>query len=312
MELLLWIILFSMLGGILSVLAAALFLVLPETARQRTLPHLVSFAVGALLGAALLAQLPHAVMHPAAGDPHHIFMAVLIGLLVFFLLEKLVIWRHCHSHGHGHGHDDIEATDPAYTEARGHDKKAAGHLVIIGDGVHNLVDGVLIGASFLVSIELGIITALAVAAHEVPSEVGDFAVLLDSGFSRGAALLWNVVSGLAAPVGAVLAYFTLAGMEQVLPYVLAVAAASFLYIAVADLIPGLHEQPRLNTAWKQLGAILAGVLVIFVAHEAGHAVMEDGHAHGHAEGVNGGHGEPDHAHGTDHAPATDHHHREGP
>ncbi len=255
MTLLTWIIVFSLVGGVLSVLAAGVFLLLPAGVRARLLPHLISFAIGALLGAAFLALLPHALA--AAGDPHDIGLAVLLGLLGFFLLEKMVLWRHCHS-------------GECETHTLAHGGHAAGTLILIGDGMHNLVDGVLIGAAFLVDVHLGVVTALAVAAHEIPQEVGDFAVLLHSGFSRRKALLYNVLSSLTTLVGALGAWWSLAGIQSVLPYVLAVAASSFIYIAVADLIPGLHRKVHLSATLQQFGLITAGVLVIWLAHSTLH------------------------------------------
>lgn len=236
MTLISWIIIFSLIGGALSVIAASSFLVLPEKWRGHLLPHLVSYAIGALLGAAFLALLPHAVLG-APGDVHKISMTVLIGLLMFFLLEKMVLWRHCH-------HDDCEVHTPEdehHKHNHNHRENAAGKLVLLGDAVHNFVDGILIAAAFMTDIQLGIVTALAVAAHEIPQEVGDFAILLHSGFSRSKALLFNILSSLTTIVGALLAYWSLANVEHVIPYVLAIAASSFIYVAVADLIPGLQK-----------------------------------------------------------------------
>ena len=254
MTLLTWIVLFSLIGGVLSVLAAGVFLLLPERQRSRLLPHLISFAIGALLGAAFLALLPHALSET---DPHRIGLAVLLGLLGFFLLEKMVLWRHCHS-------------GECETHTLAHGGHASGTLILIGDGMHNLVDGVLIGAAFLVDIHLGVVTALAVAAHEIPQEVGDFAVLLHSGFSRKKALVYNVLSSFTTLFGAVGAWWSLGGVQSLLPYVLAVAASSFIYIAVADLIPGLHRKVHLSATLQQFGLISAGVLVIWLAHSTLH------------------------------------------
>jgi len=262
MSLLTWIIIFSLLGGVLSVLVAASFLLLPASVRSRLVPHLVSFAIGSLLGAAFLGLLPHALMSPGVEDFHDIFLAVLLGLLTFFVLEKLVLWRHCHSdHCEAHslvGHD------------HGQGKSAAGSMILIGDGLHNFVDGVLIAAAFLTDTHLGIVTALAIAAHEIPQEVGDFVVLLHSGFSRAKALLFNVLSSLTTVVGALLAYWSLADMQGLLPYVLAVAAASFIYIAVADLIPGLHKRAEARATVEQIVLIGAGVLLIYLTHSTLH------------------------------------------
>jgi zinc and cadmium transporter len=257
-SLLLWIILFSLLGGVLSVLAAAVFLLLPEKIRLRAIPHFVSFAIGALLGASFLALLPHALMQ--ATDFHSIGLAVLLGILAFFILEKMVLWRHCHA-------EHCEAHSPERSVAEG---KAAGSLILIGDALHNFVDGVLIAAAFLTDIHLGIVTSLAIAAHEIPQEVGDFAVLLHSGFSRTRAFVFNVISSLATVVGALIGYMSLDGAQSLLPYVLAVAASSFIYIAVADLIPGLHKRIHLSATLQQVGLIILGVAVIYLAHSTLH------------------------------------------
>jgi len=252
-----WIVLFSLLGGVLSVLAAAVFLLVPDVARNRILPHFVSFAIGALLGAAFLALLPHAMQ--GVQEFHTLGLTVLLGILGFFLLEKMVLWRHCHA-------EQCEAHTPDEAQ-HGH---AAGTLVLIGDGMHNLVDGVLITAAFLTDLHLGIVTSLAVAAHEIPQEVGDFAVLLHSGYSRGKALLFNVLSSLTTLIGALVAYWSLADIQHVLPYILAIAASSFIYIAVADLIPGLHKRLHFSATLQQITLILAGVLVIYLAHSTLH------------------------------------------
>lgn len=259
MSLFLWIILFSLVGGVLSVLAAAIFLMFPERLRERLIPHTVSFAIGALLGAAFLALLPHAVTGEYRLEFHQLGLAVLLGILGFFLMEKLVLWRHCHAH-------ECEAHSP--TEA--HQRQAAGTLILIGDGIHNLVDGVLIAAAFLTDLHLGIITSLAVAAHEIPQELGDFAVLLHSGYSRRRALLFNVLASLTTVIGAVVAYFSLQTAMYAVPYILAIAAASFIYIAVADLIPGLHRRVQPKETIKQIVLILCGVVMIYLAHSTLH------------------------------------------
>lgn len=259
MTLLSWIIIFSLVGGVLSVIAASSFLVLPEKWRGHLLPHLVSYAIGALLGAAFLGLLPHAMLG-APDDVHNISMTVLIGLLMFFLLEKLVLWRHCH-------HDDCEVHTPEEEHhSHRHRENAAGKLVLLGDAVHNFVDGILIAAAFMTDIHLGIVTALAVAAHEIPQEVGDFAILLHSGFSRSKALLYNILSSLTTILGALLAYWSLGDVQHVLPYVLAIAASSFIYIAVADLIPGLHQKLDPKTSVQQITLIVLGVITIYTAH----------------------------------------------
>ena len=261
MSLLLWIILFSLLGGILSVIAAGSFLLFPERVRDRLLPHFVSFAIGALLGAAFLALLPHAITANPDVDVHDIGLTILIGILSFFILEKLVIWRHCHS-----AHCEAHVPDHHHEKP----EHAAGIMVLIGDGLHNLVDGVLIAAAFMTDIHLGIVTSLAVAAHEIPQEVGDFAVLLNSGFKRKKAFVFNILASTTTVIGGLLAYFGLQGLESFIPYVLAIAASSFIYIAVADLIPGLHKRTHMAATVQQISLIIAGVVVIYLAHSTLH------------------------------------------
>lgn len=268
MTLLAWIILFSLIGGVLSVAAAGLFLVFPEKFRHRLLPHLVSFAVGTLLGAAFLGLLPHALAESGVEDFHAITGAVLLGLLGFFLLEKMVLWRHCHSN-----HCEVHTPDTSHDHNHNHNEHhhaSAGTLILVGDGIHNFVDGILIAAAFLTDVHLGIVTSLAVAAHEIPQEVGDFAVLLQSGFSRAKAFLFNVLASLTTVIGALLAYYALADVTHWLPYVLAVAASSFIYVAVADLIPGLHRRVNAGAAVQQIVLIVAGVMVIYLVHSTLH------------------------------------------
>ena len=254
-SLLLWIIGFSALGGFLSVLLASAFLLFPQNIRTRAIPSLVSFAIGSMLGAAFLGILPHAISSPYVKDPHDIFMAVLIGLLTFFLLEKLVVWRHCHSADcEAHGQEDS------------HSHHSAANLILIGDGVHNMLDGVVIAAAFMTNINLGIVTSLAIIAHEIPQELGDFAVLLHGGFDRKKALFYNLLSSLTSIIGAVVAYYFLSQTSHVIPYLLAIAASSFIYIAVADLIPGLHKKVDVSTTIQQIVLILAGISLIYFTH----------------------------------------------
>jgi len=259
MPLLVWIIIFCLLGGLLSVLAAALFLVLSEPLRNHVLPHLVSFATGTLLGAAFLGLLPHALDTVVSADVHIIPMTVLLGLLGFFLLEKMVLWRHCHA-----DHCEVHAPDQ---KSREH---STGAMILVGDGLHNFLDGILIAAAFLTDIHLGVVTSVAVAAHEIPQEVGDFAVLLHSGFSRKRAFIYNILTSLTTVVGGVLAWFALQYVEAVLPFVLAIAASSFIYIAVADLIPTLHQRVEGSATFQQIALIAVGILLIYAAHSTLH------------------------------------------
>jgi zinc and cadmium transporter len=265
MPLLAWILIFTTLGGVLSALAASLFLVVPESVRARVLPHLVSFATGALLSAALLGLLPHAIETAGAASTHAIGLTLLVGLLIFFVLEKMVLWRHCHQEvceGHvPHAH--------AQQHHNGRDAASAS-LILIGDGFHNILDGVLIAAAFMTDVHLGIVTALAVFTHEIPQEVGDLAILLHGGMSRLRALTLNLLTSITSVFGGVLAYLALGQVTQVLPYALAIAASSFLYIAVADLIPGLHRRVDPGTGVRQFAFIVLGVAVIYVGHGLAH------------------------------------------
>lgn len=245
--------------GALSALIAGGFLLLPEARRNAVLPHLVSFATGALLGAALLALLPHAIEAAGAGAVHGIGIALAAGIIVFFMLEKMVLWRHCHA-------DACEAHGPQER----HRARASATLILWGDAFHNVVDGVLIAAAFLTDVHLGIVTAIAVFAHEIPQEVGDLAILLNGGMTRRRALFLNIAVSLASVAGAVLAYYLLASALEALPYALAIAAASFLYVAVADLIPGLHRRVDARTSVQQVALIATGILLIALSHGIAH------------------------------------------
>jgi zinc and cadmium transporter len=265
MPLIVWIVLFCLVGGVLSVLAAALFLVFQEPLRNWMLPHLISFATGALLGAAFMGLLPHALDAPGITDAHLIPLTVLLGLLGFFLLEKMVIWRHCHA-----DYCEVHTPGEAHAPEKNVRQSSAGTLILFGDGLHNFLDGVLIAGAFLSDVHLGIVTSLAVAAHEIPQEVGDFALLLHSGYSRGSALFYNVLTSLTTVIGGLLAFYALQDLQAVLPYVLAVAASSFIYIAVADLIPTLHQRVEVHATFQQIVLITAGVMVIYFTHSTLH------------------------------------------
>jgi zinc and cadmium transporter len=235
-------------GSVISIAIAALFAL---SAPASWVPALVSFAIGALLGAVFLEILPHAIS--SAGSLHAMFATVLAGILGFFVLEKLVLWRHCHI-------EDCEAHDH---HADPHDRGSSGLMIIIGDAFHNFVDGILIAAAFLQSTELGIVTAAAIIAHEIPQEIGDFVILLHSGYGKATALAFNLLSSLAMLVGALLAYFALQAAQEWIATVLALAAASMIYVAVADLIPGLHRRPELLATAQQVVLIAFGVGLIW-------------------------------------------------
>lgn len=266
---LLWIIAATLVGGLLSVTFAAL---LSFTVLDRFVKHLVSFSVGALLAAAMLNLIPEAV--EAGLHPHDLGVTLLVGLLVFFVLEKLALWRHAHGdedhhghhhHGHSHAHRGSGHAAPQAT-------KPAAFMIIVGDGVHNFADGVLLAAAFLQDVKLGIATTVAVVAHEVPQEIGDFMILLNSGIERRKALILNLAASLTAVAGGVIGYFVLTAIQPVVPYVIVFAAASFIYIAVADLVPELHRHHKPSVAPLQLGLILLGVgVVALTSNHFGHA-----------------------------------------
>lgn len=236
----------GLLGGVLSVLVAALVSLnwLPRLAER-----LLAYAVGVLLAFALIRLAPEAV-HLGL-PPEHVGYGLAFGIVAFFMLEKGILWRHDHS------------ALPALHTCADHASQASAHpqiaLVVLGDGLHNFVDGVLIAAAFLVDAALGWTTTLAVLAHELPQEIGDFMVLLAAGVGRARALLLNTLSGLAMVFGALFGYATLAATDGFLPYVLVAAAASFLYLAVADLIPVLHRHNGPSNTVMQFALMLVGM-----------------------------------------------------
>lgn len=259
MAVLLLIIVFTAIGGVLSVLAAGLFLLLPDRHRNRVLPHGISFAIGALLAVSFLGLIPHAFSDARPDQIQPLSGTILFGILLFFVLEKLLIWRHSHAHAGTVNKDRTHSHDRSV-------HRSVGALIILGDGIHNFVDGVLISAAFLTDVQLGIVAGLAVVAHEIPQEVGDFAILLESGYSKSKALWYNVMASLTTVVGGVLAYHSLENLHGILPFFLALAASSFIYIAVADLIPSLHKKTDPKTSLEQIVLIGAGVLLIYLLH----------------------------------------------
>ncbi len=270
-----WIVGFSLLGGLLSAAAGGVFLLFGDERRAWLLPHLISLATGTLLGAAFVGLLPEAIAAVAEEGSHRITLAVLAGLVFFFLLEKMVIWRHCHEeHCAGHtdnpGTDNRGAANPGTDEPGTTRRVAAGTLILVGDAIHNFVDGALIAAAFLSDIRLGIVTSLAVAAHEIPQEVGDLAILLHSGYTRARAFSYNLAVSLTTVAGALCAYAGLSGLASALPYVLAVAASSFIYVAVADLIPGLHARTALSDSIHQVSLMLLGIGLVYGLDSALH------------------------------------------
>ncbi len=241
----------TLVAGLVSVLAAAwISLRLLPGAIQR----LVSLSAGLLLATAMLHMIPEAI--ESGADVRSLTATLLAGLIGFFLLEKLAVLRHSHhyegdGHGHHHGHDREEAG-------------SGGLLILVGDAIHNFADGILIAAAFLVDIRLGLLTTAAIAAHELPQEIGDFIVLLNAGYTRRRALFYNTLSSLSAVVGGAVGYFALEAGQQLVPYVLMLATASFVYIALADLVPDLHRQSRTrrSEAARQLVMMLVGIAII--------------------------------------------------
>ncbi|TFG29116.1 MAG: ZIP family metal transporter [Promethearchaeota archaeon] len=232
-----WIIIFSFLGSAGSIITASIFLRIRKEKQERLIPCLISYATGTLLTAALLGMIAQAI---SRSNPTLVLSFVLGGLILFFLLEKLVIWRHCH-------HKQCEVHG------------SAGPILLIGDSFHNFIDGVVIAASFIISFPIGLIVSVSVIAHEIPQEVGDFAILLDSGYSKRKAFLFNLFSSLTTLPAAIIGYYVLEGISSIIPFILAISAASFIYIALTDLTPGLHNRSTLGASVLQLILILAGI-----------------------------------------------------
>jgi zinc and cadmium transporter len=233
----------SVLGSVGGLAVASVVLVVHQDIRTRVIPWLVSYAVGTLLAASLLGLIPESL---ASLAPRPAFAMVLAGILTFFVLEKLVLWRHCHDGD----------------ECRVHRSTAT--LVIVGDAVHTFVDGTVIAAATLVSVPLGLTTALAIVAHEIPQEAGDFAVLLAAGHSRLKALWLNLSSAIGGVIGAIVMLMFGEQAPAIVPFVLAFAAGSFIYIAVADLIPSLHRGRADESGLRQVMLIGLGILTILV------------------------------------------------
>jgi zinc and cadmium transporter len=255
---LLYIVIATLAGGAVSVLIAASLTV---ALLRKVVKGMVSLSAGILLGTALLHVLPEAFESHAA--PDDLFLTLLAGLLFFWLLEKAELYRHVHHH-EGDGHDHHSHFD-AQQAGRG------GLSVLVGDSIHNFCDGVIIAAAFLADPALGIVTALAIVAHEIPQEAGDYIVLLNAGFSRRKALFYNVLSGLAAVAGGVLGYFVVEPWENLFPYLLVVASSSFIYVAVADLLPQLQQRLNVRDTVAQVLWLAAGLGLVLAARGLLHA-----------------------------------------
>ncbi|OZI44417.1 ZIP family metal transporter [Bordetella genomosp. 5] len=272
--LLLWIVLATIAGGLIAISVASW---LAYRVFARYLHHMVSLSVGVLLSVALLHLLPEA-FESAQADVHTLFGLMLASLIGFFVLEKIALLRHSHHHeGDGHHHH------------KGHDRHEAGRggvLILIGSSLHNLCDGVLVAAAFLTDPVLGLLTAASIIVHEVPHKLGDFVVLINAGLQRKRAFGLILFTSLCTAIGGGVGYFVLQEAQNLVPYVLVIAASSFLYISVADLMPQMHERVTLADAVPQLLLVGIGVVIIYGVT----SFMHHGHDHGH-----------DHAH--DHGPA---------
>jgi zinc and cadmium transporter len=298
---LLYIIIAALIGGTLSVLLAAL---VAWRLQPRLIPVLVSFAVGTMLGVAFLDLIPH--IFEQTTNYHSTAAWLLGGIMVFFLLEKFVLWRHDHgaaeidesteeaaaAHAAGTPHLHVHQQAKAHSHEHGahahhahdHGHQHLGHshgvvspstawMVIVGDGFHNFTDGLAIAAAFTADFRLGVATSIAIIAHEIPHELGNFVVLIHSGFSKMRALMWNVISSLATLVGAVLAYFVLQALDDYKSIFLCLAAASMIYVAIADLIPGLHRRTSARDSLTQFALIGLGIGAVALIHVLG------GHGH---------------------------------
>jgi zinc and cadmium transporter len=243
------ILLATTIGGVVSLSAAAVF---SFTLLSKVVERMVSLSVGIMLSTSLLHALPEAFESRA--DPRTLFATLLAGLLGFFMLEKLAILRHSHHHeGDGHHH------------SHGHDKREAGKagwMILVGDGMHNFTDGILIAAAFLADPGLGLVTGLAIIAHEIPQEIGDFIVLLNAGFSRTRAYVYNLLCSLMAIAGGLLGYYTLDKASSLIPYVLVFASSGFIYIAVSDLMPQMQRRATMRETVPQVVLIAAGVCIV--------------------------------------------------
>ena len=237
------------LGGFISISAAAF---LSYGLLSRMVERMVSLSVGILLSTSLLHALPEAFESDA--NIHGLFATLLGGLLGFFLLEKMAILRHSHhyegdGHGHEHGHD-------------AHEAGKSGWMILVGDSLHNFTDGILIAAAFLADPKLGIITALAITAHEIPQEIGDFIVLLNAGLSKARAYAYNLICSLMSVVGGLVGYYTLGDGMHLIPYVLVLASSGFIYIAVSDLMPQMQRRATLKESVPQVLLIALGVAIV--------------------------------------------------
>ena len=245
-----WIIGTCLAGGFLSLLFAFLFF---KNSNINIVTNMVSLSVGTMLGAVFLEILPHALEQ--ATDSHDTMSIVLIGLLVFFTLEKLLIWRHCHGdHCETHSHD---------AELK---NNKSGSLLLIGDLSHNFIDGILIASAFIYEFQLGLVTALAIYAHQIPQEMGNISIFVHKGLKKSKAILLNVIANITMTIGALITYILIDSAGEILPILLAFTASNLIYVAISDLIPGLHKRTEIKESIMQISMILIGVLIVYFFH----------------------------------------------
>ncbi|MFW9864726.1 MAG: ZIP family metal transporter [Candidatus Thorarchaeota archaeon] len=248
-----WIVLFSVLGSVGAILAAASFILLNQKFQKILISILISYAIGILLTASLFGLIPEAI-EGSGGEPHFIMLFVLGGILFFFIIEKIIIWRNCQNEG-----CEVHS--------------AAGPLVLVGDAFHNFTDGVVIAAAFLTNFSIGIVAGISVLIHEIPQETGDFGILLHQGYSRKKALLFNILSSLSTIPAAIISFYVLDIFSVFVPYLLAISAASFIYIALTDLTPELHQKADAKHSIRQILLIFVGILTMAMV------ILSVGHQH---------------------------------
>ena len=223
--------------SVLSLVGVVTFFIKNKTVNKITL-YLVAFSTGALIGGAFLHLLPEAIESSDSFTP---FIYLIIGISMFFILERFLKWHHCHK--------DSDCKVHTFT-----------YMSLIGDGLHNFIDGLIIVSAFSISKEAGIATAIAVAAHELPQELGDFGVLIHGGLSRTKALFWNFISSLTAIAGAVVGYLLISSFHNITSFLLPFAAGGFIYIAMSDLVPELHKEPKMSKSIFNFVLFAVGIL----------------------------------------------------
>ncbi len=240
---LLYIIAATTIVGLVS-LAGAMFLAFRVDVKKATF-YLISLASGTLLGGAFLHLIPESL---EILEPRPAFILISVGIFIFFIMEKFLIWRHCHHHQH----------------MEDHKRSTTAHMILVGDSVHNIIDGVIIGSAFLVSPSFGISITLAIILHEIPQELGDFGVLVHGGYSVQKALVANFLISLTALAGGVITYFFVGFAPQIQSFIIPIVAGGFLYIALADLIPQLHEFTALRQTLRQIVLLVCGFSLMFL------------------------------------------------